>query len=232
VNGNLFAIFPQNLAGVTGLASGGCVPPCALTANLSTDYRAWRANLKGATEFKSGVLTLTPSLILFGGQTRADQDFREVLHTFGLYSADVSLRWTDWGAMIGLDGQVEVTRMLAFGLGGHVGAAIRDVSLSARDASLYFGFSNPAASSVRTNDDTTALLANAEARVTVKPSSSMEIKAFGGVNYDSRVPAIAAPNVATVILTGSGRRGSPAGIKFDGESSWYAGGGLTVRFGR
>jgi len=73
------------------------------------------------------------------------------------------------------------------------------------------------------------LLANVEANLTVRPTSYLAMKGFVGLNYDSRVPGVAAPVIVTIPFPGTQQ--IPASIKFEEETSWYAGGGLTVRFG-
>jgi hypothetical protein len=54
------------------------------------------------------------------------------------------------------------------------------------------------------------------------------LKAFGGLNFDSNVPGISAAT-----YTGSANAPTattPAGIKFSSETSYYAGGRLTIGF--
>jgi hypothetical protein len=57
----------------------------------------------------------------------------------------------------------------------------------------------------------------------------VELRGFAGLNYDSRVPGIAAPQIGGIagIVPATG---TPAGIKFAAETSYYAGGGITVKF--
>jgi hypothetical protein len=47
---------------------------------------------------------------------------------------------------------------------------------------------------------------------------------FGGVNYDSKVPGIVRPNIIAGNLI-------PASIGYESLTSWYVGGGGSVRFG-
>ena len=148
------------------------------------------------------------------------------------YSAATALRWTDWGARLGLDGRIDLASWLAFGLGGTAGFAGRDASLAGNDTCLPAScdfFAVGASSSVTTSASTTPFLANAEARVFITPMSNIALKGFVGLNYDSKVPGIQKPS-----LTGPASAptsATPAGIKFERETSWYAGGGLVVRFG-
>ncbi len=81
-------------------------------------------------------------------------------------------------------------------------------------------------SSIAADADTTPFLANAEASLTLKPWSRVTLRGFVGLNYDSRVPGIAAPFVNGPCCAGA----IPAGIKFEQETSYYAGGGATVKF--
>jgi hypothetical protein len=68
-----------------------------------------------------------------------------------------------------------------------------------------------------------------EASVTGRPSSTTTIRGFVGANYDSRVPGIASPALSGNLL--GVFFATPAAIKFEHTTSWYAGGGLTVKLG-
>jgi hypothetical protein len=50
-------------------------------------------------------------------------------------------------------------------------------------------------------------------------------KAFAGLNYDSAVPGVAAPSFTNAALL---QNRNAAGIKFESETSRYAGIGLTI----
>jgi len=54
------------------------------------------------------------------------------------------------------------------------------------------------------------------------------LRAFAGLDYDSRVPGISSPtftppNLITTV-------GTPAGIRYASEVSYFVGGGVSVRF--
>jgi hypothetical protein len=213
----------------------GCGPPCFTTSTLGTNYAAWQLNVKAASDFKSGVVTITPSMAVFGGDTRDHQNFLQLLFLDGgsvladTYSARSNLDWFDWGAKLGVNGRIDVTNWLAVDLGGTIGFAWRDASLSANDivADLFFPIPHNT-SSVNISSNTTPLLANAEASVVIKPFAAMAIRAFAGLNYDSQVPGISAPNfTGSVLPTPS----TPSGIKFSPETSYYVGGGVIIPFG-
>jgi hypothetical protein len=225
-----------NFPSATQLVNGtvvdfGCDPACSFGATLSTRYKAWTANLKAAGDYQFGGATVTPSVIVFGGRSTIDQQFAQ---TFALvpapqpptpdYLAISSVAWTDIGAKFGLDAAVPLTSSLILGAGGTIGFAGRDVSMAASDSYLAAVFSSTAASA-----QATALLANAEARLTFKPWANWALRAFGGVNFDDSVPGIARPTYTGPAAIGL--QGTPAGIKFESETSLYAGGGITVQFG-
>jgi hypothetical protein len=136
-----------------------------------------------------------------------------------LYTANSFLRWADWGARLDLDAKVSVTPWLAVGLGGKVGLADRSVSLSATDSNTGTTcLKGCFVSSIESTASTTPFLANAEATLIARPWSNTAIKGFVGLNYDSRVPGISAPTfIATAPFT------TPAGIKFQNETSYYGG---------
>jgi hypothetical protein len=222
-----------------GEVGAGCVAgSCQYTSNLTTDYQAWQINLKAASDFKAGTATWTPSVAVFGGRTSYDQQLSATQNFLGvtenLYSAATQMRWTDWGAKFGLDARFDVTNWLAFGAGGAVGFAARDASLVGNDSCVVIGGGLcggfvTGISSISTSANATPLLANAEARIFITPWRNVSLKGFAGLNYDSKVPGIRKPSFG-------GDAGTPtsttaAGIRFDNETSWYAGGGLVVKFG-
>jgi hypothetical protein len=106
-----------------------CQLPCLLNSTLSTDYSAWAMNGKAVSDFKSGLITWSPSLAVFGGRDRNSQDFTQ--HVLGpeffdfRYSAHSTLDWTDWGTKAGLTVNADVTTWLGLGLGGSLGFASR-----------------------------------------------------------------------------------------------------------
>jgi len=226
-------IMRSNLAGAAVNSSGSGF---LQLSNLSTEYQAWQTGLMAATDFRFGAVSLTPSVTVFGGRSYVVQDFFEVSADLAgnpspveSYSATSSLRWTDVGAKLGLDARTDLTPSFGVGLKGSVGFAARDVNLRASDApgfilSLFF----PPAT-IDTDANTVPFLANAEASIFVKsPSSNAVLRVFGGLNYDSRVPGISAPVIVSPV---PGTPGIPAGIKFEAETSYYAGGGLLLKFG-
>ncbi len=212
------------LSGVMGVAPVVCGLSCGSTAStLSSRYRDWQVNLKVASDFKLAGVTLTPSVAVFGGDAHNDQSFgQQVLPGAVNYSATSALRWDDWGAKFGLNANVDVTSWLGFGLGGSLGVAGRDVNLSANDA---FGVLTSAVAATRT---TTPFLGNAEASVTVRPLRNVAIRGFVGLDYDSDVPGLSTPTFAGPAIGPTSV--TPAGIKFEAETSYYAGGGVTVKF--
>jgi hypothetical protein len=217
-----------------------CGSSCVTSSTLATDYNAWQANLKAASDFRFGAITLTPSLTVFGGAARNSQSFsQQLLSLFttppGLvygYTASSSLDWKDWGAKLGLVTKLDLTNSLALGLGGSIGFAGRLASLAAADtcvpASTTCFFPLSPSSAISTSATTTAFLANAEANLTMRPLPRAAITAFAGVNYDGRVPGISAPTFSVSGLLPV--TGTPAGIKFESTTSYYVGGGVTVTF--
>jgi hypothetical protein len=213
-----------------------CGPSCQTASTLNTDYSAWQVWGKTASDFKSGPLTLTPSLTVFGGNTKNDQNLsqrRFIPNINGLlletYDVNSALAWTDVGARARIDATIDVTSWLAVSLGGSIGTAYRNASLSANDLhTLNLVAIPPSATSATSSTTVTPFLANLEASLIMKVLPKTEIKAFAGLNYDSRVPGIAAPSYSGPVVLNS--QGSPASIYFQSETSFYAGGGLTMRF--
>jgi hypothetical protein len=184
-----------------------------------------------------GVVTWTPSITAFGGEARNNQDFSQLITGPGFafnYSAATSLRWTDWGIKAGLDAKVDLSPVIALGLGGTVGFAGRTASLTGNDDCIRLdapggctGFADTNQSAVAASTTATPLLANAEARVFVTPWRNFALKGFVGLNYDSRVPGILKGTWAGD--ASSDTVATPASIRFESLTSWYTGGGLTVK---
>jgi len=210
------------------------LPPSAIS-NLTTDYTAWQASLKAASDYKYRAFTLSPSVALFGGNTRNNQGLSQVISGFTeAYQSNSSLHWVDAGVKLGLDGKIDFATWLTVAVGGNVGVAYRDVSLAASDT-VFLGGGPGINSAISATATTVPLLANAEASVTVRPWTLAAIKVFAGLNYDSRVPGISAPTFSGIPFAPPPAvhfvQGTPAGIKYEGETSYYAGGGVTVKFG-
>ena len=216
---------------------------CTTAGTLNTRYDAWQVNGKITTEWTFGSATLTPSATLFGGQARVhqtlSQDFTQLtvpagtVQNSGAYAADTSLRWTDIGVRFGLDANAALTKDLAIGIGGWIGFANRHISLSGSDSSssqpttIYNGGSSVAAS-----DRRGVLLANAEIKLAYGIAPMATLRGFAGLNYDGSVPGITTPSFSGVNAGISQTTAIPADIGYSHQTSYYAGGGLTVVFGR
>ena len=209
---------------------------CTTSSTLSSDFRRWQISGKFASDIRLGQVTMSPSVAMFGGHARNNQTLAQSFTQFfaasvfnsGTYNASTSLSWRDLGARVGLDGNVDVNDWLTVGLGGYAGFASRRVSLTGTDIGADSGVDVFAgASAISINANTTAFVANAEANVTVKVTPAAAIRAFSGVNYDSRIPGISGPAFAGNV---SAPTTTPAGIAFRPEASYYAGGGGTLKF--
>jgi hypothetical protein len=213
------------------LCGGGA--PCTTSSSLNTRFTEWRINGKLAADHNLGGAVYTPSVAVFGGTSRSDQHFQQLRFSGAValvnYIADVAMRWTDVGAKFGLDARRDFTPMLAFGLGGSIGVAYRDVSLEANDSynnrNLFF-FRR---SAIDANSTTAVVLGNAEARVFVTPLHGWTFKGFVGLNYDSRVPGVTAPSFASA-FPDPGTGITPSTIGFESAISYYGGAGMTKKF--
>jgi hypothetical protein len=233
----------QLLNGATAPAAFTCTGAltCSVASSLHTDYRTWQLDGKVATDYTIGAARLTPSVAVFGGEGRNEQTLNQALTQFlgggilntGSYGASTALHWDDLGARAGLDANVPLTSWLSVGLGGYVGFAHRDASLSGSDVAtsnvaVFAGNSAIAASAT-----TTAFVANVEGGVSIKPWTSHDVtfRLFGGADFDNKVPGISPTSfVGAATAPGGPTSTTPAGILFTSETNVYAGGGLLVRF--
>ncbi len=222
--------------GAFGFCVGGGGNGCTISGALSTDYSAWQFNGKVANDWKFGSLTVTPSLTAFGGNTRVgqtlNQSFTEfnagaVNHT-GTYSATTTEKWRDIGARVGLDVNAPVTTALAVGIGGWVGGANRSTSLSGSDAHSDDVGTIPNASTLSISASKTAFLASAETGFAYQFVPNVMLRGFVGLNYDESVPGIKGPSFTGSVNPPTSR--TAASISYAAETSYYAGGGLLVKW--
>jgi hypothetical protein len=213
------------------------IAPCSTTAALSSDVGAWQLNGKLAYDWRSGAVLLSPSVALFGGQSHSHQTLSETFTRLpsgpfvlqaGNYSSSTSLSWTDFGARIGLDANIDVDGWLTLGAGGYVGFAGRTASLSGSDVAssapttIFDG-----ASVISAGAGTTAFVANAEVGAAIRATPLAVIRGFVGVNFDNRAPGISSPSYTGSF--GAPTSATPAGILFNSQTSYYAGAVVVAR---
>lgn len=207
---------------------------CTTSSNLSSEYSNWQLDGKIAGDYRWGSILVTPSLAVFGGDTHTDQTMAQTVRigqASGIpsYNASTSLRWTDVGARAGLDLKVDVTPRVVVGLGGWAGFAGRHASLGATAIALDpIGGLIAGASSISSSASVTPFVANAEANVAFKWLSTLTVRGFAGLNFDSKVPGIAGPSFGTLGSPAASR--TQAAVSFHSEVSYYAGGGITWTF--
>jgi hypothetical protein len=229
----------QGLQGVNGqnMFGNACGPPCAFTSDVRTEYRSWQVRGRYALDYRAGGLMWTPSLGVFGGRTDVNQDLSQrVLFSngaSGTYRADSDLESIDWGANLGVEFAVPLTKFITLGLGGTAGLAHRSVALSASDFGAGYLAGNPvpfgtSASAVAADASVTAFLASASARLTLALAPGWSLSTFGGLNFDNKVAGISAPGTPNPV--GGNVTTTPAGIKFESEISYFAGSSLVVKF--
>ena len=207
---------------------------CTLTSQLATRHEAWWLAATATSDIRAGVVTLSPLAEIFGGIARTRQDLsqsRDSLGPITTYDASTRMRWADVGARVGMSGTVPLAAGVEAGLGGKVGFAHRQVSLTGTDTGLFVPVGIPVSSSIELGDTTVALVANLHGQVIVSPRQGVRLRAFAGLDYDNRVSGIVAPtftptDVATTFV------GSAATIGYSGQTSYYAGGSLTIALSR
>jgi hypothetical protein len=214
---------------------------CSTNSALHTDYQSWEINGRVATDFQNGPLKVTPSVALFGGESRNKQTLSQTFTQFfvangvvdntGTYNASSSLTWTDIGVRGGLDVSMPVTNWLTVGVGGYMGLASRHASLTAADVatSTPLGIFN-GAGGIAVNRNTADFVANIEGGLNIQPwaMQNVTLRGFAGANLESNVPGLSSPAFTGSVNAPTVR--TPAGITFASETSVYAGGGMIVRF--
>lgn len=227
-NVNLTALPLTGVAfGITGCGGSTCVT----RSSLSSDYTAWNIHLRAKSDFRSGAWTVSPSIAIVAGRAHTSQRLAQQTLLDGApyplvaYDMNAALKWTDAGAKLGIETRYDFMNGLSAGLIGSVGLVHRATSMSA-NSPILFGSVFPRLSAVQDSRNNVPLLTNLEARLTARLTPNVTAKGFVGLNYDSDVPGIEAPQSLAFASTGI-----PARIKFDAATSYYAGGGLSVSFG-
>ncbi|MDO8288072.1 MAG: hypothetical protein Q7T44_02525 [Parvibaculum sp.] len=207
---------------------------CHVASNVSAEHSDWQIGGRIAGEYRVDQILLTPSLTLFGGETRTDQAMAQVLQLgahpeLSFYTADTSLRSTDYGLRAGVDLKFDVTPVVSLGLGGSAGLARRHTSFDGTDIinDTLFGILT-GTGTASGSDNATPFVANTEVSLTYKWLPALAMRGFAGVDYDSKVAGIAAPDFGGVV--GGVTTRTPARVSFHSELGFYAGGGITWSF--
>jgi hypothetical protein len=222
-----------NGAGTNGF---GCLAPasCNTAGTLSTDYNAWQFNGKIASDWKFGLVTVTPSVAVFGGNTRVGQMLSQsftqfltgVVSATGTYTASSREKWWDIGARIGVDVNAPVTTALTVGIGGWVGGANRRTFLSGNDAANDTVASFNGNGTLSISDSKIVFLANAETGFAYKLTQTVILRGFAGLNYDGSVPGITNPTYSGGFFAPTST--TAASIYYAHAMNYYTGGGLQV----
>jgi hypothetical protein len=207
--------------------------PCPTTSSLESKYEAWHVGAKAASDFAMGPLTLTPSVSVFGGEARNQQQLFQstsfvtiVVNPVTLFETASETATDRLGSRVGLSGKYDVLPWLALGLGGNVGVAYRGIRLHAYDDSS--GASQK--DTFTAGKNVTAFLAGAEASVIARAGANVAFKLFGGFNYDNSIPGIIAQNYTGVLFNSNPV--TPVRIKTEGEIGYFAGLAMTIKFGQ
>lgn len=208
--------------------------PCVLPSRLETEHRQWRAGLATSSEFSAGALIFIPSFEFFGGGARTSQIYAQQ-RIAGLavsyYDSLTALQSRDIGAKIGLAVVMPVAPMIELGVSGTLATAYRHVNFAGNDR-FDDGIST-LTSAIDVSRSVVAFIPGAHAQLTVRPAPSVQLKAFGGVELDTRVPGIISPQFTAeqfLALVGTTTPATPASISFSSQTNYFFGGGISVAF--
>jgi hypothetical protein len=189
-----------------------------------------------ATEIAANPFLIIPSIEILGGTSRVNQSYSQARVVSGgptaYYDSDTSMRWSDAGAKVGLAISTALTPNVDFSLGGTVTAAFRRATLDGNDR-LDDGFGFIATSAIGLSRSTVVVIPGLEAQVTARPWQGVQVRAFGGIERDNRVPGIVAPSFTPAEFLagfGTGIVATPASIGFSAHTNVRVGGGITVAF--
>ena len=193
--------------------------------------------MNATTDFSAGRFIWSPSAEILGGGSRTRQAYERktrlvTLAPTAIYDATTTARWQDVGAKVGLAVSAPLTPMIDFGFGGTLAAVYRHATLKGNDQ-LDDGFGFVTTSAVNFSRSTVAFIPGAQAQVTVRPTSTVQMRVFGEVQRDNRVPGIVSPTFTADQFFPffiAGTPATPASIGFTSQTNYHAGGGVTVTF--
>jgi hypothetical protein len=227
-NGNVIQLLDGFLIGPCGT--------CELPTRLATNLRSGQVGLNVATEIPAHGFLIIPSFEILGGASRVTQIYSQARVVAGgptaYYDSDTKTSWYDAGAKMGLTISAALTSNVDFSLGGTFTAAYRHATLNGSDR-LDDGFGFVATSTIGLSRSTVAVIPGLEAQIRARPWPGVQIRAFGGIERDSRVPGIIAPSFTPdQFLAGfaTGTVATPASIGFSAHTSVRVGGGITAAF--
>jgi hypothetical protein len=227
-NGNVIQLLNGFLIGPCGA--------CELPTRLATSLRSWQVGINATTEIPANRFLIIPSFEILGGASRVGQLYSQARVVSGgptaYYDADTKTNWYDAGAKIGLAVSTALTPTVNFSLGGTLTTVYRRATVDGSDR-LDDGFGFIATSAVDLSRSTVSVIPGLEAQVTARLRPGVEIRAFGGIERDSRVPGIIAPSFTPAqFLAGfaTGIVATPASIGFSAQTNARIGAGITVAF--
>ena len=218
---------------------------CSVTSSASSHYQDWHLGLKGATDFQFGMVTVSPSLSLIGGEDQNDIRVSQNLQQFVLvaatpipqiYTAKVKLHSDDVGGKLGLNLKFPLANGLSAALGGSLALVDRETTLHGND--LFLGTpgvvpapplpSSPFSTSTSSSKSRAALLSNVEGSLNFTVTPAVSFRLFGGMNYDDSIPGVKSPTFVGTVFAPTST--TPARIKFVSEISYYSGAGVSIHF--
>lgn len=202
---------------------------CEFWSELATKYSGWRLGLNAASDVRIGAVTWTPSIEIVTNWARTRQTLTQI-DSSEIYTANTKLNWSDVGIKLGLGMTLPVAPTVEFGLSGTIAVVHRRAHLRGNDALADIGGGVDLATSIDTSAHTWAVVPGAQVQLLFNPAPQMQIRAFGGVERDSRVPGIVSPHFTPDQFFTF--MGSSASIGFSGQTSYFAGGGFTYAFNR
>jgi hypothetical protein len=202
---------------------------CEFWSELVTSYSGWRVGVNAASDIRIGAITWTPSVEIVGNGARTRQTLSQ-LDSSEIYTSNTKLNWNDLGLKFGLGATMPIAARVEFGLNGTVAVVHRRAHLRGNDMLTDLVSGPLLGTSVDTSASTWTVIPGGQVQLVFSPLPQMQIRAFGGLEWDSRVPGIVSPRFTPAQFFTL--QGDPASIGFSGQTSYFAGGGFTYAFNR
>lgn len=205
------------------LLDGTVAPACGcMSSLLETKQSGWRFGLSAAADVTNSHAIWSPFAEIVAASTRTKQALTQV-DSLGTYAANTRLSWNDVGVKFGLMTSLPITPMFEWGLGGSLSILYRRADFSGDDSYQDNFITVTSLANIEAN--TWAFVPALQTQVTIRPAANLQLRIFGAMEWDNRVPQIIAPTFSFFAF-----QGDPVRLGFASQTSHRIGGSLIYAF--
>lgn len=206
------------------LLDGTVVPACGcMSSLLETKQSGWRLGVSAAADVNHSFGIWSPSVEIIAASTRTKQTLTQA-DNLGTYVANTRLSWKDVGIKLGILTSAPIVPALEWGVGGSLSILYRRADFNGDD-SYQDNFFGSVTSLANIEANTWAFVPALQTQVTIRPATNLQLKLFGAVEWDNRVPQIVAPTFSFFVFPGD-----PVRLEFASQTSYRIGGSFVYAF--